>query len=85
MRVKLVVNEPRLWRPTEKQMSATDRSVARKSAAARSSRRVRRYAWGDSPNAYRARFPPASDWAMVPACVLRFYGRPQNSTFREDS
>jgi AraC-like DNA-binding protein len=41
--------------------------------------------FGASPTAYRARFPPAADWAMVPACVLRFYGRPQNSTFREDS
>ena len=41
--------------------------------------------FGVSPNRYRARFPPASDWAMVPACVLRFYGRPSNSTFREDN
>jgi AraC-like DNA-binding protein len=41
--------------------------------------------FGVSPTAYRARFPPAADWAMVPSCVLRFYGRPQNSTFREDS
>jgi AraC-like DNA-binding protein len=41
--------------------------------------------FGVSPSAYRARFPPASDWAMVPSCVVRFYGRPQNRTFREDS
>jgi AraC-like DNA-binding protein len=41
--------------------------------------------FGASPTAYRARFPPASDWAMVPTCVLRFYGRPPNSTFREDN
>ena len=41
--------------------------------------------FGASPTAYRARFPPASDWAMVPTCVLRFYGRPRNSTFREDN
>jgi AraC-like DNA-binding protein len=41
--------------------------------------------FGLSPTAYRATFPPAADWAMVPSCVLRFYGRPQNSTFREDS
>jgi AraC-like DNA-binding protein len=41
--------------------------------------------FGVSPTAYRASFPPAADWAMVPSCVLRFYGRPQNSTFREDS
>jgi AraC-like DNA-binding protein len=41
--------------------------------------------FGVSPTVYRARFPPAADWAMVPSCVLRFYGRPQNSTFREDN
>ena len=41
--------------------------------------------FGASPTAYRAAFPPAADWAMVPTCVLRFYGRPRNSTFREDN
>jgi AraC-like DNA-binding protein len=41
--------------------------------------------YGVSPTAYRARFPPASDWAMVPTCVVRAYGRPQRSTFREDN
>jgi AraC-like DNA-binding protein len=41
--------------------------------------------YGRSPNAYRAAFPPASDRAMVPACMVRFHGRPQHSTFREDS
>ena len=30
-------------------------------------------------------FPPAADWAMVPGCVVRAYGRPQRSTFREDN
>ena len=38
-----------------------------------------------SPTAYRAQFPPAADWAMVPSCVVRFYARPQRSTFREDN
>jgi hypothetical protein len=42
VRVKLVVNEPTLSRPTERQISATDRSVVRSSAAARSRRRVSR-------------------------------------------
>jgi transcriptional regulator GlxA family with amidase domain len=41
--------------------------------------------FGASPTAYRGEFPPAADWAMVPTCVLRFYGRPRNSTFREDN
>ena len=40
--------------------------------------------FGRSPTAYRAEFPPASAYAMVPACMVRFFGRPQNSTFRED-
>ena len=41
--------------------------------------------FGISPTAYRDQFPPAADYAQVPACIVRFYGRPQRSTFREDS
>ena len=41
--------------------------------------------FGRSPTAYRASFPPASTYALVPACILRAYGRPQNRTFREDA
>jgi AraC-like DNA-binding protein len=41
--------------------------------------------FGISPTAYRARYPPAAEYARVPACVLRFYGRPQRSTFGEDT
>jgi AraC-like DNA-binding protein len=41
--------------------------------------------YGLSPTAYRAQHPPASQFARVPACVVRFYARPQRSTFREDS
>jgi AraC-like DNA-binding protein len=40
--------------------------------------------FGKSPTAYRAAFPPASAYARLPSCVARFYGRPQNRTFRED-
>src|SRR5213593_82834 len=40
--------------------------------------------YGMSPTAYRASFPPASCYAVVPACVMRIYGRPQRRTFRED-
>ena len=40
--------------------------------------------FGASPTAYRATFPPASAHALVPACVVRAYGRPQVRTFRED-
>ena len=41
--------------------------------------------YGVSPSAYRAAFPPAADFALLPACVVRAYSRPQHSTFREDS
>jgi AraC-like DNA-binding protein len=41
--------------------------------------------YGRSPTAYRASFPPAAEHALVPACVVRFYARPQHRTFREDS
>ena len=41
--------------------------------------------YGVSPTAYRAASPPAADHALIPACVLRAYGRPQRRTFREDS
>ena len=42
-------------------------------------------AYGRSPTAYRAEYPPASQHALIPACVLRAYGRPQHRTFREDA
>jgi AraC-like DNA-binding protein len=41
--------------------------------------------YGVSPTVYRAAFPPASQRALIPTCVLRAYGRPQRRTFREDS
>jgi AraC-like DNA-binding protein len=40
--------------------------------------------YGVSPTAYRQAFPAASERALIPACVLRVYARPQRSTFRED-
>ena len=43
-----------------------------------------RRTFGSSPTAYRAKYPPAAAYAMVPACMVRFFGRPQHSTFRED-
>jgi AraC-like DNA-binding protein len=41
-------------------------------------------AYGMTPTAYRASFPPASEYALIPSCVLRAHGRPQHRTFRED-
>jgi AraC-like DNA-binding protein len=37
-----------------------------------------------TPAAYRAAHPPASDLALIPACVVRAYSRPEHRTFRED-
>jgi AraC-like DNA-binding protein len=41
--------------------------------------------YGISPTAYRAAFPPAAAGALVPACVVKAYARPQHRTFREDN
>jgi AraC-like DNA-binding protein len=71
-------------------LRATDRSVADiciavglQSVGSFTSSFTRTY--GLSPTAYRAAFPPAADSALIPACVLRAYGRLQQRTFREDS
>src|SRR5882724_8145423 len=70
-------------------LRATDRSVADicfsvglQSVGSFTTSFTRTY--GRSPTAYRAAFPPASQRALVPACVLRAYGRPKRRTFRED-
>lgn len=41
--------------------------------------------YGMTPTAYRQAYPPAVSRAVIPACVVRAYGRPQHRTFREDS
>jgi AraC-like DNA-binding protein len=42
--------------------------------------------YGLTPTAYRASYPPAAASAMLPACMVRFFGRPNhNSTNGEDS
>ena len=40
--------------------------------------------FGASPLAYRTAHPSAENLALIPACVVRAYSRPQNRTFRED-
>src|SRR6201996_4825709 len=42
-------------------------------------------AFGKTPTEYRASFPPASAYAVVPGCVVRANARPRKRTFREDS
>jgi AraC-like DNA-binding protein len=41
-------------------------------------------AYGMSPTAYRASFPPAAALVPIPGCMLRAYGRPVKSTIGED-
>jgi AraC-like DNA-binding protein len=41
--------------------------------------------YGVTPTEYRADAPPASAHAVVPACVVRAYARPQHRTIREDN
>ena len=41
--------------------------------------------YGMTPTAYRAAYPPAASRARVPSCLVRAWGRPLSSTFREDS
>jgi AraC-like DNA-binding protein len=40
--------------------------------------------FGLTPTEYRAAHPPASAHAVVPACIVRAYGRPKRRTFGED-
>ena len=72
-----------LLRTTDRSVADVCLSVGLQSIGSFTTSFTRTY--GRSPTAYRAQFPPASLQARVPACVLRFYGRPQRSTFREDS
>jgi AraC-like DNA-binding protein len=71
-------------------LRTTDRSVAEicfdvglRSVGSFTSSFTRVY--GMPPTAYRASFPPASQYAFVPTCVSRAYMRPRNSTFGEDA
>src|SRR5881296_4436423 len=42
-------------------------------------------AFGMSPTAYRASYPPASARVRIPTCILQAYARPPYSSFREDN
>jgi AraC-like DNA-binding protein len=41
-------------------------------------------AYGLSPAAYRAAYPPAAERAPIPTCLIQAWGRPGYSRFRED-
>jgi AraC-like DNA-binding protein len=72
-----------LLRTTDRSVADICFSVGLQSVGSFTSSFTRTY--GKSPTAYRAAFPPAAAYAVVPACIVRAYGRPQHSTFGEDS
>jgi transcriptional regulator GlxA family with amidase domain len=72
-----------LLRTTDRSVADVCFSVGLQSVGSFTTSFTRTY--GKSPLAYREAFPPAADQALVPACVLRVYGRPQRRTFREDN
>jgi AraC-like DNA-binding protein len=72
-----------LLRNTDRSVADVCLSVGLQSVGSFTTSFTRTY--GMSPTAYRAKFPLAAEQALVPACVVRAYGRPQRRTFREDS
>ena len=71
-----------LLRTTDRSVASICFAVGLRSVGSFTSSFTRVY--GMTPTAYRASFPPASQSALVPACVLRAHGRRQHRTFRED-
>ncbi|HEY4347554.1 MAG TPA: helix-turn-helix transcriptional regulator [Gaiellaceae bacterium] len=72
-----------LLRTTDRSVTEIGFAVGVKSIGSFTTSFTRTY--GISPTAYRAKYPPAAAFALVPWCVLRAYARPQRSTFREDT
>ena len=73
-----------LLRNTDRSVADVCFSVGLQSVGSFTSSFKRTY--GVTPTAYRASYPPAAAGAMVPACMVRFFGRPNhNSTNGEDS
>jgi AraC-like DNA-binding protein len=72
-----------LLRTTDRSVADVCFSVGLQSVGSFTTSFTRTY--GLSPQAYRESYPPAAEQALVPACMVRFYGRPQHRTFREDS
>ena len=71
-----------LLRTTDRSVAQVCLSVGLRSIGSFTTSFTRTY--GLSPTAYREAFPPAADRALIPACILRGYGRPERRTFRED-
>ena len=62
-----------LLRGTDYAVADICMSVGLSSVGSFTSSFTRRY--GCTPTAYRAAFPPAADWAMIPPCLLKIHGR----------
>ncbi len=71
-----------LLRTTDRSVAAICHSVGFESVGSFTTTFTRTF--GRSPTTYRDEFPPAADFAQIPACILRAHGRPQRRTFRED-
>ena len=71
-----------LLRTTDRSVAEICFSVGLQSVGSFTTSFTRTY--GVPPTSYRVAYPPASDRALIPACVLRAFGRPQHRTFRED-
>ncbi len=72
-----------LLRNTDRSVADICCSVGLESVGSFTSSFGRMYAM--TPTEYRASFPPASAYALVPACVVRLHSRPKHRTFGEDT
>ena len=70
-----------LLRTTDRSVADVCLSVGLQSLGSFTSSFKRTY--GRTPTEYRAAFPPASLLARVPACVVRFYARPNTARFEK--
>ena len=72
-----------LLRSTDRSVASICFSVGLRSVGSFTTSFTRAY--GMTPTAYRASFPPASAHALIPSCIVRARTRPQHRTFREDA
>ena len=70
-----------LLRNTDRSVAEICFSVGLRSVGSFTTTFTRTY--GVSPTAYRAVFPNAADYALIPTCVLRAYGRPHTARFEK--
>src|SRR5712672_3526136 len=70
-----------LLRTTDRSVADICLSVGLQSIGSFTTRFTRTY--GASPTAYRAAYPPAAEQALIPACVLRAYTRPNTARFEK--